>query len=403
MSWRDRLRPASFRGVEFFVESHESGGGRRGATHEYPQRDEPYAEDTGRKARTFVVDGYLVGADYDRARDLLIKALEEAGPGELVHPYLGTHRVIAREYTVRETTRDGGMVFVRVSFEEAGRNAFPSSPIDTVALVDAAGIAADVTTEAAFSTAIDHDAPGWLAAATSALVVAATEAIEAELPKATALSGDLDTLRRDLLAMRSTAPTAVLTPATLASDLVALLAAVRGLPSDANEGLRMLLGLAGFAPSLDTFPQTTPFRVLQARNEAATLALVRRAAVSQAARAATAIRFDSRPSARAAREELANALDAEITAAADLGDDEVYQGLSDLYAATVRDLTERGASLADVQRVTLPASQPALVVAYRLYQDASRDAEIVARNPVVRHPGLVPGDVELEVLTVGGG
>jgi prophage DNA circulation protein len=43
------------------------------------------------------------------------------------------------------------------------------------------------------------------------------------------------------------------------------------------------------------------------------------------------------------------------------------------------------------------ATQPALVLAYSLYEDASRDADIIARNNV-RHPGFVPGGRTLEVL-----
>ena len=43
---------------------------------------------------------------------------------------------------------------------------------------------------------------------------------------------------------------------------------------------------------------------------------------------------------------------------------------------------------------------PALVLAHRLYDDPSWDADIVARNDVV-HPGFVPGGVDLQVLSNG--
>ena len=46
----ENLRPASFRGVAFEVESHSESGGRRIELHEYPLRDTPYAEDLGKKA-----------------------------------------------------------------------------------------------------------------------------------------------------------------------------------------------------------------------------------------------------------------------------------------------------------------------------------------------------------------
>jgi prophage DNA circulation protein len=53
--WRDVLlsQPASFRGVIFHVETGGKSSGRRTVTHEYPKRDDPYAEDMGRVARHF--------------------------------------------------------------------------------------------------------------------------------------------------------------------------------------------------------------------------------------------------------------------------------------------------------------------------------------------------------------
>lgn len=47
MSWKNKLRPASFRGASFGVESHQTEQGRRTQVHEYPGRDDPYVEDLG--------------------------------------------------------------------------------------------------------------------------------------------------------------------------------------------------------------------------------------------------------------------------------------------------------------------------------------------------------------------
>ncbi len=79
-------------------------------------------------------------------------------------------------------------------------------------------------------------------------------------------------------------------------------------------------------------------------------------------------------------------------------DDESYQALADLRSATAKDITARGADLARVVAYDPPATRPALVIAYDLYEDAGRDAEIVGRNHV-RHPGFVPGGQPLEVLS----
>ena len=51
MSWREKLRPASFRGVPFKVVDDKTPVGRRVVVHEYPRRDSSYPEDNGKKTR----------------------------------------------------------------------------------------------------------------------------------------------------------------------------------------------------------------------------------------------------------------------------------------------------------------------------------------------------------------
>jgi prophage DNA circulation protein len=56
--WRDMLmQQASFRGVVFHVETGARLSGRRTVVHEYPKRNDPYAEDMGRAARRFHFQG----------------------------------------------------------------------------------------------------------------------------------------------------------------------------------------------------------------------------------------------------------------------------------------------------------------------------------------------------------
>ena len=59
--WKSRLRPASFRGVPFFVEGHEEIGGRRGVAHQFPLHDGGITEDLGRALGRYHIDAYVVG------------------------------------------------------------------------------------------------------------------------------------------------------------------------------------------------------------------------------------------------------------------------------------------------------------------------------------------------------
>ncbi len=58
----------------------------------------------------------------------------------------------------------------------------------------------------------------------------------------------------------------------------------------------------------------------------------------------------------------------------------------------------RGADLARIVSSTPARTEPALLIAHRLYGDASRADEIIARNKIA-HPLFVPGGTPLEVLS----
>jgi prophage DNA circulation protein len=121
--WRQLLVPAFFRMAPFHVDVNSRQSGRRTVLHEFPKRDTPYAEDMGRKARSFPVTGYVIGPDYQIWRELLVAALEMEGPGLLILPTLlqrDTILVQPRDYTVRETRQQGGMAEFEMNFVESG-------------------------------------------------------------------------------------------------------------------------------------------------------------------------------------------------------------------------------------------------------------------------------------------
>lgn len=142
MSWKDQLRPGSFRGAPFKVDGHEHAGGRRLAVHAYPLRDRPYPEDLGRRPDRFEVEAFVLGADYMAARDRLVAACRARGPGRLVHPWLGVLNVAVEVYRVVETSRRGGMARIVMTMVEGGENVYPTSGANDAHLVGAAATAA---------------------------------------------------------------------------------------------------------------------------------------------------------------------------------------------------------------------------------------------------------------------
>jgi len=139
--WRDALKPASFRGAYFHVEAGSKDNGRRIVMHEYPKKEFCYAEDMGRRAKSFTVRAYciqfpfdvgefipgsgngplsLYQRDYRVPRDILLGELEVIGPGRLQLPLLPAEMVVVNRYRMTEEERFGGYCVFDIDFSEFG-------------------------------------------------------------------------------------------------------------------------------------------------------------------------------------------------------------------------------------------------------------------------------------------
>jgi len=125
MSWKERRQKGQYREVAFYLDAGSLSGGRRLAIHEYPGRDLPYPEDLGRSARNFSLSLFVTGVDYDQHRDRLIEQFEKPGSGTLVHPYMGALAVVVQDYSLSESTAEGGIAKFDVSFIEVGATQNP--------------------------------------------------------------------------------------------------------------------------------------------------------------------------------------------------------------------------------------------------------------------------------------
>lgn len=396
MSWRDKLQQASFRTAPFEVERAGLSSGRRLALHEYPYRDLPFAEDLGRKARGYEVEAYVLAStidasgarssDYMEARDALIAALESgAGPGTLVHPYLGRMQVAVRSYRLSETTREGGIARFTISFVEAGLPLEPGVAADTANLVDERS---DALVEAA-----TEDFKSWwnVNCLPLDLVTDLEEELDRTLSGLTRLVGNI------------TGPIAAVirAPANMAAAIIGALGQIEAIAGEPLDALDMYESLFSAGDNPPSIPIATSTRKQQARSAAALHRLVQQVAVAEACRQSAQASYPARQDALAALERLTDAIDTQAeTVDPVFGQpiaDAVYQALVGLRAAVAEDLRVRGAKLPSIRSYTVPTTLPALVVAHHVYGDAERADEIVARNRL-RHPGFVPGGETLEVL-----
>lgn len=148
MSWRDRLLPASFRGVPFHVDDDEAEGGKRVAVHEYPGRDVPSTEEFGRRARRFYVRGYTIGSDYDVQLAALRLICEAPGGGLLVLPQQGAWMVHCENIVTRTTRTDGGYGTIDFEGVEVGGRPGPTARANPAAGLSSAVIDARGAVEA---------------------------------------------------------------------------------------------------------------------------------------------------------------------------------------------------------------------------------------------------------------
>ena len=417
MTWRDAYQPGSFRGAAFRTAGHERRGGRRVAVHEMPARDEPVVEDLGRRARSFTVECHVIGPEYRADRDALIDAIEDEGPGLLVHPWHGRMMVSVLDYSSEESTEDGGVCWFTIGFIEAGE------PVPApVAVADGRQAAAQadlitVTAPERFAARFTVEgAAGFVEDSAIRLI----DDIAAAAQVAAGLRGGIGpTLRAFEVGLRflpGNVANLLRAPLHLGQAVVGLVLAISALGGGGGRQRRLAAydTLLAMEPSDPAQPERTPQRRLEGDNRRALLQLLRSSVAAELVREAAGVDYASYQDAVAAREAIGERLDALALAAADRGEDEEAAVFDRLRHALARDIAVRGETLARVYGLTLSATEPALVVAHRHYGNApsagidrraktleERTAGIVDRNRV-RHPGFVPAGVELELLTVKG-
>jgi prophage DNA circulation protein len=395
-SWRDRIKGgASFRGVPFHVDVAERSGGRRTVTHEYPLRDMSFVEDMGRRARTFPLEGYVLGETYLLQRDALIAALEGAGPGKLVHPYYGTRRVICTGFRIRESTADGGMARFSLDFEETeAAPAFPTVSPSGAAMVASSGAAALAALGDAFLAAYRVTGlPRAVVASASGIVRSAGGAMLAALSHVIRDTQVLAVVKRDVDELIADADAVARQPADLLAGFGGVFAAFGTAPLTRRLGVAALLAAYGFTPASARPPATTSTRLQERANHDALLRLVRSLAVVHAAHLAPDAVFDSYDAAVAVRDAIGDRLDEQLEGA----DDATFAALEQLRADLVRAVPGEETDLPRLVRYTPAYTVPSLVLAHQLYGDLSLEADLVARNRILR-PGFVVGGTDLEVL-----
>ena len=396
-SWKDRLRPASFRGIAFFIDSSQYTGGRRVAFHEFPDRDNPYAEDLGKVGQTFRVEGHILGDTYFDLKQQLLNAANQEGPGELVHPYYGTLLVQCGAFSIDEENREGRIAKISFQFYEAGDNRYPKQVDDKQFVLEEKSLSALEKSKAEFDRRFSiAKLPGFAVDTARKSVGAAADAYENATKGLRTQAKEIADLAFAVRNLRAETNDLLQSPAKLSQRLLdsfSLLEAAVGVPRGQFAAAQTIFAFGAGDPTIQT---TTPIRTKQDENKRVFDNLMVRAATVQAVNASSLVEYESVEEASVTRDLLRDKID-EILLTCE--DDDVFQAFQDVKAQLAKILPDSDSDLPNVQEVTIPDTNPSLVIAYDLFEVPEAEDDLIVRNKI-QHPGFVLGGSTLEVIDV---
>jgi prophage DNA circulation protein len=447
MSWRDRLRPAKFREASFFVLDTRDEFGRRNVLHQYPFRDIPYAEDLGKEADTFVINGYVIQSldnnfDHWDERDALRDALKETGPGTLVHPYLGEIQVsvIGKTTLTQTSSRDQGIARFTMTFVESGQRIYPSQSISIEVSVDNEATTAEANVTESFEETGNEETAYDFDDTMDSSTGIALNMMKATLATLKTTSSVISDAKLKVTQAQATLSSGAGTPSTISSIIsngfdgflttMGLLSGETEVTSFSISAVQSivdaLLEMATFGESPDSddvgaFKGTinpiivnSKITARQAAFQEELINMVRAIALIRATRIAVRNDYDSYNGAIETMTQITDAMDSFILK---LGNDSANTDLSawgisintnDLFLALnllrpkfVKSMVELGASLAKVVYYTVPPGVMSTIeLAYDRYLDVDRASEIYGRNlPTIVHPGFLPSKKTVEILS----
>lgn len=445
MSWIDKLEPASFRNVPFKVKSTTTGVGRRNVQHEYPFKEGAGTnEDLGAASDDFVVVGHVIqhpdnDFDYFAERDALTAALKEPGVGTLVHPFYGRKQVALQgKAQIQENFTDGGMATFTMTFVES---VDPSAPLAIISPPDEVGAGVlDIleNVQDAVEDGLDLVGPDFLEDTIVGDIETGIDMVRDTVKSVQStsvgvISGALSTLAsiRDgveglvdspselMNAVRNTLdvygnliPFSTKNIAANPTDATTLADAVT--VSDGGTSMtKAAVNMADFGKSpddntksvhggtLEPIQTTTPTRTQENDNRQLVVEFYQVGGLAFAVQAAANSTYGSQEDAAATMTLIMERIEEVLINIGDGSQNDIlYNECFKLKPLLVDALEALGASLPTIQTVEVGwRPLPALVLAYRQYDDVTREKETIERNRLAYiHPGF-PSTNTVEVLS----
>lgn len=122
MSWKD-LQTASWRGIEFQVQTLRDSLTRRLASHEFPYRNGAQHHDMGRTARPTQITAVFMGTTYESDLSALLQEIDSGLPGTFIHPIFGSWQARLQASSIDHDADSRDMATVSLDVIEEGLDA----------------------------------------------------------------------------------------------------------------------------------------------------------------------------------------------------------------------------------------------------------------------------------------
>lgn len=409
MAWRDRLRPASFRGIPFYIESHEYATGRNTVNHEVPDQDIGFTEDMGGTLDAYRLTGFVIGDNYFALRDALIAACKESGPGTLIHPYLGAKEVQVGRIKVTESWREGRVARFDMPFTDAGDPLLLFTVFDKIAgALDFATVAIAQTSNVFVEVFSIANLPGFVSESVVQAGIDFANTVNSSIDNVQTVPEQLASLKKRLSDFEDSIESLVQDNEEFAGEVQGIIGDMQGVvaPQEQSETIDITSGrddsldvfndLIAFDSGAGDINQTTTTREAQVEALTNFQNLVKRTAIANQSQQAIAKEYKSSNDALGVRNSVNGVIDDILLNTGD--NDDVFQAFEDLKQAVTNVLPNTDSQLSTIETYTPITTWPSIMVAYDLYQSIDNELDIIQRNGI-RNPGFI--DDELEVLSVG--
>lgn len=400
-----RIIEGSFKGIPIRIDSGSVTGGRKNVKKEFPNRDTQTIEDLGLRPRTYnlqivvaprtTVAGGITKTrqDYFDYRDSLISALENKGPGDLIHPLYGRiENVVATTFTINEDFSDFGRTRLFVTFKVSDDTGVPRQTLTAVSQLNKSNtdintaVDADITDNYSvdtkfknnFGDAADkiNEIIGSAVDATSFLGAAADEINEFN-----ALIGQMSADVNSL----------VIAPNSLASSINNLFSNIDGLFGTTENTAKAFQGLFGFGGSdEDDVNPTTAGRIQRKQNRAVLNGAVNASTLGFAYVNSAQIQFENVREIEEAADDLEVQFQVVMTSGSS---NEVIAAVTDMRVIVQQFFDEQKTTAKQITEIHTNTI-PARVLSYQYYGESESANDIIGLNEIT-DVSFVQGDVEI--------